>query len=118
MRVSYGEGLASHTGPESCGGLREESVEALTGVRAGWVSSLEMCLIRSADGFRPSEGNMGRLVNARGGSAPRGPRPHARTQAPHKGAGSLFPYGSREIPGSAWALAQVRAMNPKGTRWR
>ena len=40
MRVSYGEGLASHTGPESCGVVREDAVEALTGVRAGWVSSL------------------------------------------------------------------------------
>ena len=41
MRVSYGEGLASHTGPESCGGVREDAAEALTGVRAGWVSSHE-----------------------------------------------------------------------------
>ena len=102
MKVSYGEGLASHTGPESCGGLRKDSVEALTGVRAGWVLSLEKFLIRSADGFRPSEGNTGRLAIARDGRTPRGPRPHARTQAPHKGAGSLLPYGSREIPGLAW----------------
>jgi len=41
MRVSYGEGLASHTGPESCGRTREGVTEALTGVRAGWVLSHE-----------------------------------------------------------------------------
>ena len=31
MQESYGEGVASHTGPESCGVLREEGGEALTG---------------------------------------------------------------------------------------
>ena len=91
MRVSYGEGLASHTGPESCGAVRKGVVEALTGVRAGWVLSHEKFLIRSADDFRPSEGDTGRLAIARVGWAPRGPRPHARTQAPHK---EGFPFRS------------------------
>src|SRR4051812_10017036 len=36
MRVPCGEGVASHTGPESCGHAREGMVEALTGERAGW----------------------------------------------------------------------------------
>ena len=35
MRESYDEGLASHIGPESCGYLREEVPEALTGVPVG-----------------------------------------------------------------------------------
>ena len=38
MKVSYGEGVVTHTGPESCGVVRKGSVEALTGVRAGRVS--------------------------------------------------------------------------------
>ncbi len=42
MKESYGEGVANHTGPESCGGTREGSDEALTGVRAGRVLSREM----------------------------------------------------------------------------
>ncbi len=113
MRVSYGEGVASHTGSESCGSACEGAVEALTGVRAGWVSSHENVFIRSADGVRPSEGNTGRTVIARTARAPRGLRPHTRTQAPHKG-GTALPYGSREIPGPAWAVAQARAENPKG----
>ena len=41
MKESYGKGLAVHTGPESCGGARKDTVEALTGVRAGQVSSRE-----------------------------------------------------------------------------
>ena len=41
MRESYVEGLAGHNGPESCGGVREGVVEALTGVRAGRVFSRE-----------------------------------------------------------------------------
>jgi len=42
MKESYGEGLASHTGPESCAGARKGSGEALTGVRAGRVLSREI----------------------------------------------------------------------------
>lgn len=49
MKELYGEGVASHTGPESCGGGRKAIAEALTGVRAGRVLSREMCKIRGAD---------------------------------------------------------------------
>ena len=55
MEVSYSEGLANHTGPESCVGVRKDAGEALTGVRAGWVLSREMHapprggLLRGAD---------------------------------------------------------------------
>ena len=35
MQELYIEGLATHDGPESCGGVREGVGEALTGVRAG-----------------------------------------------------------------------------------
>ena len=41
MKESYVEGLASHSGPESCGGARKGAAEALTGVRAGRVLSRE-----------------------------------------------------------------------------
>jgi hypothetical protein len=34
MKELYVEGLASHDGPESCAGVREDAGEALTGVRA------------------------------------------------------------------------------------
>ena len=35
VKVPYGEGLASSTAPESCGGVREDAFEALTGVHVG-----------------------------------------------------------------------------------
>ena len=42
MEVSYGEGVATHTGPESCATGREAEGEALIGERAGRVSSREI----------------------------------------------------------------------------
>ena len=61
MKESYGEGVASHTGPKSCGAAREDRVEALTGARAGRVFSRERRFLRSADAVRRS----GRLHLAR-----------------------------------------------------
>ena len=49
MKESYGEGLAIHTGPESCGAARKGGVEALTGERAGRVFSRERHILRDAD---------------------------------------------------------------------
>jgi hypothetical protein len=56
MQESYGEGVATHTGPESCAAVRE----ALTGGRAGRVFSRERKRLRDADaveeGGRPHRG--------------------------------------------------------------
>ena len=41
MKVPYGEGVATHTGPESCGGVCKDVAEALTGDCAGQVLSRE-----------------------------------------------------------------------------
>jgi RNA-directed DNA polymerase len=49
MKESYGEGVASHTGPESCVGVRKGEGEALTGERAGRVYSRETNSLRDAD---------------------------------------------------------------------
>jgi len=35
MKESYGEGVATHTDPESFGAARKDGVEALTGAHAG-----------------------------------------------------------------------------------
>src|SRR6266853_298533 len=53
MEKSYGEGLATHADPESCGAARKGGVEALTGARAGQVFSRESAL-RGADAVRRS----------------------------------------------------------------
>ena len=49
MKVRYGEGLATHTAPESCAVTREGSGEALTGARTGGVSSGVSYVVRGAD---------------------------------------------------------------------
>jgi hypothetical protein len=50
MKESHVEGLATHSGPESCEAARKGSVEALTGVRAGRVLSRESeGILRDAD---------------------------------------------------------------------
>jgi hypothetical protein len=54
MKESYGKGLATHAGPESCGGAREGAAEALTGVRAGRVLSRERTFLQGADAVRRS----------------------------------------------------------------
>jgi len=54
MKESYGEGLATHAGPESCGAACEGGVEALTGARAGWVLSRETTFLRDADAVEVS----------------------------------------------------------------
>ena len=54
MKESYGEGLAAHTGPESCVTARKDRGEALTGVRAGRVLSRESNFLRGADAVRRS----------------------------------------------------------------
>ena len=52
MKESYGEGLATHTGPESCVVARKGGGEALAGARAGRVFSRERRFLRSADAVR------------------------------------------------------------------
>ena len=54
MKESYVEGLAAHSGPESCVAVREGRDEALTGVRAGRVLSRERNFLRDADAVRRS----------------------------------------------------------------
>jgi hypothetical protein len=88
MKESYGEGVASHTGPESCAAVRE----ALTGGRAGRVFSRERTLLRDADaveeGGRPHSGR-------RQGKTLRSP---ARSQTP-----CMFGNTSRENRESPWS---------------
>ena len=51
MQKPYGEGLAGHTGPESCGVSGNTDTEALTGVRTGRVLSSEKEMDSSVDGL-------------------------------------------------------------------
>jgi len=79
VKVHCGEGVAIHTGPESCGACREARVEALTGVRIGQPLSRES-LLWGADAVETAEGNMAGGVIASRPTTPRGLRPwHVRT---------------------------------------
>ena len=57
MQVSYGEGVAIRTGPESCATAREGRGEALTGDSIGQPLSRERILIPDADVVHWTEGN-------------------------------------------------------------
>ena len=97
MKESYGEGLASHTDPESCGAAREDRVEALTGARAGRVFSRERTSLRGADAVRRS----GRLHPARRYRETR--RDPARSETP--GTYGSTSHENREIHWSPAAMA-------------
>ncbi len=92
MKDSYVEGLATHDGPESCGVAREGDVEALTGVRAGWVLSRERISLRGADAVRRS----GRPHPTHRYREMR--RDPARSETPSTYGDTSR--GSREVPGS------------------
>jgi hypothetical protein len=49
VKVRYSEGVAIHTGPESCAGCREAVREALIGGRTGEVLSGESNVVEGAD---------------------------------------------------------------------
>ena len=91
MQVSYGEGVATHTGPESCATGRKVRGEALTGVRAGRVSSREINgKLRGADamdtGGRPHPSRRQRETR----------RDPARSETPSTHGSTS--HGNREVP--------------------
>jgi hypothetical protein len=91
MQESYGEGLATHAGPESCAVDREVGGEALTGVRAGQVLSREISgLLRGADAVEKG----GRLHRSRRQRETREDPARSETPSTH---GSTS-HGNREIP--------------------
>jgi RNA-directed DNA polymerase len=96
MKESDGEGLATHTDPESCGAAREDSVEALTGARAGRVFSRERTFLRGADAVRRS----GRLHSARRYRETR--RDPARSETPCTYGNTS--HENREVPCSPAAI--------------
>jgi hypothetical protein len=103
MKESYGEGVASHTDPESCGAACKGGVEALTGARAGRVYSRESTFLREADAVRTS----GRPHPARRQGETR--RAPARSETPCT-YGNIS-HENREVP---WSSAAVVAADRVG----
>src|SRR5215472_17966628 len=109
MKKSYGEGLATHIGPESCGAAREGGDEALTGECMGRVFSRVRTLLREADAVRRSgrqhPGHRYREVL----------RSPARSETPRTYRSTS--YGNREIPCPPGAVtASGRVGKSKDTR--
>ena len=57
MKVRHRKGIANRPDPESCGGVREGAVEALTGERAGQPLSREIILSGAPTLLIEAEGN-------------------------------------------------------------
>lgn len=122
MQEPDGEDLASYTGPESCEGGSNAALEALTGVRAGWVLSLVMSSVQGADAVLNDGRPHGPSRYRKGWTGPAGsktPGTHGRTS---RGGGVrlcrravAFGDGSREILGST-LMSEVRIVNPQGVR--
>ena len=94
MKESHSEDLASHAGPESCEGVREGALEALTGEPAGRaIEPRNQVIFREAD-LLMVRGRQHRV--RRQGKAYSAP---ARSK--NQGMWGRFSRGSREISGSA-----------------
>ena len=79
MQVPYGEGVATHIGPEPCADVRKGAGDASAGERIGQPLSLENYNIRDADAVPTVEGKTDGRVKASARTARRGLRPwHVR----------------------------------------
>ena len=83
MEEPYTEGVATHGGPEPCVGDPRGRSEALAGVHAGRLLSLENSIVQGADAVVGVEGNTAGGVIASRQWALRGRRIRARVRAPH-----------------------------------
>ena len=113
MKESHSEDQASHAGPESCEGVGNGALEALTGEPAGRaIEPRNQGLRREAD-LLMAGGRQHR--ERRQGKAQPAP---ARSE--NQGMWGSFSRGSREVSGSALrnGVRRVRALNPKGIRMR
>lgn len=113
MKESHSEDQASHAGPESCEGVREGALEALTGEPAGRaIEPRNQIILREADHLMAG----GRQHRARrqGEACP------ASARSENLCMWGSFSRGSREISGTTRrnGVRQVRALNPKGKRMR
>jgi hypothetical protein len=103
MKEPYDQGVASQVGPESCGCVRKGVVEALTGVRTGWVLSPVNSTSGMPRRFPTSEGNT-KSLDKRERPGPAGSEAPGTYGSTSRGRQPL-PDGSREIPGAARAVS-------------
>lgn len=132
MKEPDNEGLASHVGPESCGGVRKDRSRSVDRGTCGPGVESRKIQNRCADAHSVArKATPRRAVIARPGADAAGskaPSTHERIlrgmqslwlerQSLPRGGDSLH-IGSREIPDSIPTFVGVRAVNPKGARRR
>ena len=108
MKELHTEGLAIHGDPESCGVGREVDIEALTGARAGWVSSRETSLFPDADAVFEAAGKTDGTVNARSRTIRRGLRPHASAEPSRARTGRSLRHSATARGRIGKAMAAIR----------
>jgi hypothetical protein len=114
MQESYGEGVASHTGPESCGAARKGRGEALTGERAGRAiepRKHDPVLGRVLQGADAVEVG-GRLH----GSHRQREMRHAPARSETHGMSGHLSHGNREVPRSSAPVQADRIAKSKDAR--
>ena len=118
MKESHVKGLAAHSGPESCGGVRKDIVEALTGVRAGRVFSRERQLTPGCRRCRSGRKATLGVPLSRGTAGPRAVRDpvHVRKHLAREPGDPTFTAPDLPADLSVEALAKTEAMAKAGGR--
>ena len=111
MREPYGKAVAPQTGPEPWRCVREDVLQALAGVRVGWVSSREIILSGASRPFPLAED----FTCASLKLDAFGPRAVVDPMHVRRLSGQELGY---PMPGRGSDDAAVRAVNPTGARRR
>lgn len=110
MKEPYRKGVANHPDPESCGAVRKDRSEALTGERTGEPLSREIRQARAPTSLFEAEGNtLGDDIASRQ-EALRGRRPSACTDTPCTGTGRSHGLPPRD--GSAERVGKAGGQTP------
>jgi hypothetical protein len=109
MKESYGKGLASHPGPESCVRGGNAAGEALTGEHAGQLLSCEINYFRGPTSLTEAEGNTADGVSASHRRPLRSRRPCACVEAPRAEPGRSYRCPSN---GGAGRSGKASGRNP------
>ena len=112
MREPYGEAVAARTGPEPWRCARKDVLQALVGVRAGWVLSREITFSPGRRGCSPKPKAIPVASLARDAAGPCAVEDpmHVRRLSAQELGGPAFGRGGDG--------AAVRAVNPTGARRR
>jgi hypothetical protein len=110
VQVLYGEGVATHTGPEPCAEFREGQGEASAGERAGWPLSRVRAFSRTPTGLPTWKATrLVALSRAAGRSGVvRDPSMHGRSLRGNREI-SLLAAGGAHLR-SAWGRPQGRSL--------